>query len=151
MMQREPGKITRTFLGKDEDHGHFTCFIGVDFGGCCQSFGNLCMDEKLAYDFATDLCTTFGVKRLSDLHGKSCVALYCFDGLHEPIEALEAPSGRRFVITEWRRKHSPNTLDRLTDRKESIKREIAFLKRRIHEEEAKLRRADAEYRPVEAA
>jgi hypothetical protein len=149
MKLREKGKIAKTFLGK-EDHGILTCTIGIDLkGGCYQSFGNLCLqDKKLADDFVTDLCATFSVKRLADLQGKSCVALYCFDGLNEPIEALEAPNGKRFVITDWRRKHFPDTLDRLADRKVSIEREIAFLKRRIREEQAKLKCVDAEYRPI---
>jgi hypothetical protein len=151
MKLREKGKITNTFLGK-EDHGILTCSIGVDFGGSYQSFGSLCLDEKkLADDFVADLCAAFDVKHLEDLKGKACVAHYCFDGLNEPIEALEAPSGKRFVITNWRRKHFLNTPDRLTSRKASIEREIVFLKRRIREEEAKLKCADAAYHPVGAA
>jgi hypothetical protein len=95
--------------------------------------------------FTKDLCSVFGVKKLTDLVGKKCYALRCFDELHTPIEALEAPSGARFVLTTWRKKHFPETKDPLAGKRESIEGNISFLQRRVAEEKTRLAELDKNY------
>jgi hypothetical protein len=146
---REAGKVHSTFYGR-EDHGILTAVVRIEFdGGGGQGFGCLAFaNERIADDFVVDLCTTFGVKRLQDLHGRRCIALRCFGYNNELIEALEAPDGKRFVLTAWRRKHDPDAPTPLEARSQQVEREIALLERRLVEERARLRRLSAEYRPV---
>jgi hypothetical protein len=148
---REPGTIESVFSG-EEDHGIPTVSVRIDFdGGSTQSFGGLCLDGKTKPDFERSLCAVFGVRRLVDLEGQRCVALRYFDAWGETIEGLEAPDGRRFVLTEWRRRHWPKMVKSpLEERRESLERSIESHLRRVREMEEELRRIDAEYVPVEA-
>jgi len=91
-----------------------------------QSFGNLCLDEKLTDLFVQDLCAVFDVSTLADLVGKTCYVLYSFPYWNEPIEGLETEHGRRFTLTYWRKKHFPKSLDPLTAQKESLRHRIQW-------------------------
>lgn len=149
--KRESGEIVETFYGR-EDHGILTVSVRLQFGagGSHQSFGNLAFErDHLADDFVRDLCATFAVTNLDDLRGRSCYALRCFDGLNEPIEALESARGRRFIISAWRRKHYPDSPNPLAARKAHIQNDIALYTKRIAEARQRLERLDAEYTAVE--
>lgn len=143
----EHGTIANVFRG--EAHGIETISIGIDFEGSQQGFGGLALQTKaLADDFAADLCATFGVGKLDDLRGKRCTALRCFPYNNEPIEGLEAPDGRRFILTAWRRRHYPDTLTPLNERSESIRGDIVRLKLQIAERTTLLARLAADYRSI---
>jgi hypothetical protein len=143
---RAKSKITEVFNGT-EDHGIHVIWITVDGDGV-QGFGGICFDDgesELEKDFIKSVCGVFGVKKLDDLVGKECYALRCFEEMHTPIEALEAPSGKRFVLTAWRKKHFPETKDPLTGKRESIEGNISFLQRRVAEEKTRLAHLDNKY------
>jgi hypothetical protein len=93
--------IKEVFYGK-EDHGILTCAIRLENH---NSFGMLCLDEKTGPDFVKSLCEVFGVRDPEALIGMECYTLSCFPFTSEPYEGLEAPSGLRFLISEWRKKH----------------------------------------------
>lgn len=143
---RETGTIERVFYGK-EDHGILTIVVHLKFDGSGQGFGCLAFDTKArAEDFAADLCRVFAVKKLDDLVGKTCEARRCFS--YGNIEALVAPSGAMFVITEWRRKHWPDYLDPLEDERHRQKVSIERLRKQIRRAEADLKTLDSRYTPV---
>lgn len=144
MSKRERGTIENVFFGT-EDHGILTCSVGIDFGGSFQYFGNIALDEKLGKDFVERLCSTFSVRDLRALNGLPVFALRCFGGWNESIEGLEAESGQRFILTEWRRRHFPSSLDPLQQARESGERTIASCQRRIADERKRLAQLDADY------
>ena len=130
---RELGKVANIFVGK-EDHGIFTCSISIEFnGGGSQGFGGLCLNEdKLGKSFVKDLCETFGVKELDDLKDKECYALRCWDGFNDRIEGLESVNtGKRFIISNWRRKMGFKSLSPLEEKRNSLKTDIEYAKQRI--------------------
>lgn len=154
---RQQATVERVSYGPD-DHGCLTCWLHLSFGGSVQGFGGLALDEKLGPDFAAALCALFGVPfespdSLNQLIGRRCWALRCFDENNTPIEGLEviwnlglkAEHAQRFTLTGWRRKHFPETLDVLTAETHRIEREIAWAKRRLAEEEERLRTARSRY------
>ena len=142
----EAGTIVSVFTGRDADRGFLTAHVSIDFEASHQAFGCVVFDtdEHLA-DFVEDLLCIFGVREVPELVGKPVIALRCFGGWNEPIEGLEAESGRRFILTEWRRKFWPDSKSPLEARRMSTKATIASLERRIREEQVKLDALDAEY------
>lgn len=93
-------------------HDILTVDLYLDFtSGMCQSFGGLCLDDKLAPSYIQSICQTFGVTEFPQLVDKKCYALYSFDGWNESIEGLEsADTGRRFLHEVWRRENCPNVV-----------------------------------------
>lgn len=138
---REKALIDSVVSGK-EDHGILTCSIGCKMlAGSYQSFGNLALDENLLLDFHLSLCQTFNIYDIKNLVGKECYVLRSFDSYNEYIEGLEAiPSGKRFTLTAWRKKHFPSkTVSKLEERTNSLKSSIESYKRRIREIQAQLK------------
>lgn len=134
---RKAAKVAGSFYGK-EDHGILTCSIYLDHEeGGCQAFGNLSLDEKIGPAFVSSICSLFGVKSLEELKGMSCYALYSFPYFNEMIEGIEV-NGKLFLLTEFRKRFWPDTNSVLEDRKESIKRDIAWATQRIADLEEKL-------------
>lgn len=138
---RVPASIESVEGPRREDHGILTTNVTIKAGyGYHQGFGGLDLcNQKLADDYVAALCKTFAVNKFSDLIGKKCFALYCFGEYNEPIEGLEcADTGQRFLHNVWRKKHFPDTVGTLQQRTESIESTIAWAKRRLVEEEARL-------------
>jgi hypothetical protein len=151
---REDGKIVSIFAGK-EDHGILTVGLGVEFRTGHQGFGGLAFDndgiKKKA--FLADLCAVFGVSDHEQLVGRPCVALRCFDTWNSPIEGLESTSGKRFVLTDWRRKHWPEIeiLDPLEERIAAMKRDLARLRQDAKDLRARIPVVKANYRAAGAS
>lgn len=144
---RKPGAVRSVSPPFIEDHGILTTNVYVDLDECgTQGFGGLALNPILAKDYVARLCATFGVKDMSALVGKKCYALYSFDGFNELIEGLEsADTGHRFLHNAWRRLHFPETKSVYAQKVESIQREIAHLRSRCADEEARLMRLRASH------
>jgi hypothetical protein len=142
---REAGTITHVKIGCD--HTPLTISLDIQGPGWGQGFGGLAFESQhLVDDFAADLCAVFGVERLKDLRGKPCYALRCFPRSH--IEGLEAPGGKRFVITNWRRKHWPHTPAPLAVELKKLRDEAVQLRRRAAELEEQADRLPDLYEPI---
>jgi hypothetical protein len=141
------GTIRKVFFGK-EDHGILTCSIDIDFGVSHQSFGNLGLGH-LGKDFVRGLCDVFGVAKLDKLVGKKCYALRCSTEWNTPIEGLETESGRRFLLTEWRKKHFPETKSALEDERNRLKHNLESVQVRENRIREQLRTLDARHKTWE--
>lgn len=153
MSLREEGKIESVFSGT-EDHGILTVQLMIEFPGAGQGFGGLALDERTKGDFIACLCAAFGVSGLEHLKGQECFALRCFEDWGSPIEGLESKkTGRRFVLTEWRRRHwGPDVIkDPLEQAIASIKGQIASHRRRLIECHEELERVRGRYHPIGAS
>jgi hypothetical protein len=62
-------KIESTMLGF-EDHGIFTCFLQLDYGGGGQGFGGYTLGGKYGSDFIKAILETVGVNEWEKLPGK---------------------------------------------------------------------------------
>ncbi len=73
--------ITDTMLGVDKDHGIFTCWLYLDYGGSGQGFGGYALDVydptsqkrvscALGMDFLSHVLEIVGVSKWEDLKGK---------------------------------------------------------------------------------
>ena len=147
MSTRELGKVDRVHSG-EEDPGIDTVDLGIDFkGGGHQGFGGLCLNDKKFKDsFIKELCETFGVYDLQDIAGKECYALRCWDGWNEPIEGIESvDTGRRFVISVWRKKMGCKDTDPLESKRDRYNRDIENALRRIKETIQYLKELDKGY------
>jgi len=130
--KREKGTIASAELM--QAHGIPTVSVMIDFGGGCQGFGGIALqDADIRDSFIADLCATFGVGSLDDLKGLGCHALRCWGHWNDTIEGLEAGDGRRFVLSAWRRKMGFDD-DPLERRRRSIEQSIASLRSRLEEE-----------------
>lgn len=140
---REHGTIEAVRTGQD-DHGISTwLYIRGQRG--TQGFGGYVLD-KHQEAWNGELCALFGVSKLDDLVGKHCFALRAFSGWNEPIEGIEAGDGRRFVATDfWRRHLGKPVVSVLEKRRASIEGEINHHTRRINDETRTLARLEADY------
>ena len=97
-----------------EDHGILTLLIDLHKEeGFHQGFGMYSLDqydEKLkrrkgtaaGMDYVIQILNVFGVRKLEDIKGKMCYALYRPDDeLIKGIQSLEIDGGKRFTIQEW--------------------------------------------------
>lgn len=143
------GTVTSVSYG-DMDCG-FTCYIGIDFKGYYQSFGNIFLDEKkTGPQFRQSICDLFGINTKNweqDLVGKQCYGLYCFAYNNEPLEGLEV-DGKKFTITEFARRFDecPSPLER---KRKSYESEIVHFERRMAETKRYLAKLDSEYKSWE--
>lgn len=150
---RVPAKIEYVKYGK-EDHGILTCYIGLDCDGYHQAFGGISLDGEDAktrkhsdhgYEFAVEICDLFKVPRptnrsvglvedyLQKIVGLPCFALYNWGYHNESICGLEV-NGQRFVVHAWRRKYwTKHSRSALEEKKESLRSDIAWAKRRMQE------------------
>jgi hypothetical protein len=135
---RRPARIASVFRGK-EDHGVFTVSIGLNGQTWGQSFGNLCLrDDAEARQFVWEVCDVFGLADPERLVGQACVALYS-ESPWSTIEGIEAPSGRRFTIKGYRRRHYPDqALTPTEERRARLVSMIASHERRLAEYRAEL-------------
>lgn len=142
---RDAGTITGVKIGCDRTP--LTISLDIQGPGWGQGFGGLAFESQhLMDDFAADLCAVFDVKQLKDLRGKPCYALRCF--AHDHIEGLETPSGKRFVLTTWRRKYWPEAPSPLVARLRSLRDEAAQFRRHASELDAEGDRLPELYRSV---
>lgn len=154
--------ITDVFYGK-EDHGILTISIGLDFDdGGHQGFGGLCLSEPLAEDFERCVCAIFNARKLDELKGRRCRALFNFKGWNENIAALETGSpgaGQgvagsrlsilRFTINTWRKRHFPETTSVLEQRLEKQRHHIKCLKLDLERAKATLKEIPSTYIDLE--
>lgn len=135
---RQPAKIVRVFRGQ-EDHGIWTVSVRLEGKGWGQAFGMLCMkDETEARLFVQEVCAAFDTQDSETLAGRSCTALYSVSP-RSTIEGLEAPSGKRFTIRGWRKRHYPNEAPTPTEEERSrLEGNVASLRRRLAEAEESL-------------
>jgi len=134
---RRPAKIERVFRGK-EDHGIETVTIHLEGPGWGQGFGCLCMtDEAESRLFLQEMCAAFDLADPERLVGLECHALYSTP--YGTIDGLEAPSGKRFTIRGWRKRHYPDHAPTPTEEKrESLLNTIAWAERRAAQARADL-------------
>ncbi len=147
MTKREEAVVGEVFYGI-EDHGILTCSLGMHLGasgGSYQSFGNICLDkENTGPDFKKALAEFFGCS-FDAIKGQKCYALRCFSGCNEGIEGLELENGRRFILTEWRRRHWPKTPNPLEARRASLVQQIDNWTRRVQECSRELAMVESDY------
>jgi hypothetical protein len=151
--KRRRGLITSAAVTYNGDHLYWTCRVDVDYDVLDASFGNLVLDEAQARAFAAELCATFAVVDLNALVGRFCWGLWCFGENNEEAEGLEAPSGRRFTLTAFRRKHFPNlpsSSSSLERKRAEIEGAIRHLQRRLGEEQVRLKTLDERWTDWEA-
>ena len=137
---RRPARITG-FSMRDEDHCMDCVFIYLEgpTGGWGQGFGGLCLkDAAEARTFLREVCEVFGHQDPERLNGQECLALYS-ESPWASIEGIEAPSGKRFTIKSFRRRHYPKHAPTPTEaRRASLESRIASHERRIAEDRAEL-------------
>lgn len=143
---REEGTIASVFSGRAY-HEIPTVCVDIDLGGGChQGFGNLVLDEKGEKLFLRELCDLFHVQDPKQLVGKKCFALRSFSEWNTPIEGLEAPDGKHFTITSFRKRHYPNNSQSvIRSKKQSLRDDIARYKHQIKEAEQDLEALDDDY------
>ena len=157
---RQPGVIAATHYGV-EDHGILTCSIQIEFDDHgSQGFGNLCLNPTIGPDFVKSVCETFSLsfsddlqKSLKQMVGLRCFGLYCFGKHNESIEGLEdMVTGRRFLLTQWRRKHFPKkTPSPLEAARNELKSQIVNAWAVVKRAEAELKDLDNKYYDWEKA
>ena len=143
---REEAVVHKVFYGK-EDHGILTCCLYLSFGqgGSGQGFGNLVLDAETGPDFKRAL-SEFFEKPFDSITGSKCFALRSWGHFQDYIVGLESLNGKRFTLYAWRKKHWPEkTQTVLEERRESIRREIEWLERRLREERVKFQEAAEGY------
>lgn len=145
---KQKGKITRVNYGV-EDHGILTSWVFVEFdgGGSQQGFGGLVFSEETGPAWKQSIADLFGVKTFGEIIGRKCWALRSFPIHNEPIEGLETLKGKRFTITQFRRRWHPGEYDGnvLDDRIKSYKQEIVHHERRITWAKEAIDRAASEF------
>lgn len=124
MSQREPATVTRATMGKHEHYDVYVADIRFEDKGCGQGFTDLILDEKVTGpDFAAQICSMFGASKLEDIVGRQCFVLRPW-GNGCNVEGIEV-DGKRFTITDFRRKHWPEkAATRLEERQADLRRSI---------------------------
>lgn len=137
--KRRQGRIMKAVVEYEDDRAYWTCRIYIDFTGFDQAFGNLILDKATADVFAEEVCATFGVPSLAALEGVSCFGLWCLGENNEPMEGIEGPTGSRFTITGYRRRHFPEKACPAFDiERGRLEGEIRWAQRRLTEAQNKL-------------
>jgi hypothetical protein len=107
--ERRVAKITGAHLGW-EDHGIFTCWIDLDYGGSGQGAGLYALDEYIVekdcrvgtaegMEFIMRLLKACGVGRWEDLVGRTVYATATMSKVLS-IEPLPTESGEKFVFED---------------------------------------------------
>ena len=145
--KRERGVIESVFSGREPDHDVITCSLHIDFGGGCQGFGNLILNDRLLPLFVSALCETFGVATFEDLKGKECFALRCWGFHSDCIEGVESvDTGKRFTIHGWRTSVGVKGVNSpLESRKQYLLNDLASHERRAQEILHTLHTLDEDY------
>lgn len=93
-------KITGTFLGR-EDHGIFTAWVYLDYGGSGQGFGGRCLGGKYTHEFIDGVLEALNVESWEKLKGVPCRAEADHAHVHRIGHYLE---DRWFDPREWDKK-----------------------------------------------
>lgn len=143
---KQPITITSVRFEKGE-RSPYDVWVYCDFeNGGTQGFGGFVLDKPLAKTYAQEICEVFGVKKFKNLKGLKGFALYSFGEWNDPIEGLEAPSGKRFTISGFRKRHFPDKFkSALEEEQESLRLDIQWATRRIAECNAKLKTLNDNY------
>lgn len=139
---RQPAIIESAAITLDRDFFHSVWVhvkYGADgiYGGGHQGFGGIVLGTidkpapELMKSYVADLCAAFDAQDLERLAGMKCDVLFSFPGWNGTIEGLEGPTGKRFTITGWRRKHFPDTKTPLQQRIEDLEQSRVQAKRTI--------------------
>ena len=103
-----------------EDHGILTCWLSLNKeDGLHQGFGGYSLDgydEELkrrlgtasGMDWVLQLLQTFSCRKLEDIKGKMCYALYDKNtSLIKGVESLKLDGGKKFLISDWQKQWFP--------------------------------------------
>lgn len=88
MRETRNAKITGTFLGF-EDHGCFTAFVNLDYGGSGQGFGGYFLNGPVCWRWIAGVLETVGVSSWEELKGKHCRADFETAKVHRIGHLLE--------------------------------------------------------------
>lgn len=142
---REPAIVDYV---RDDDERGLTTWLGmkgVPGQGWGQGFGQLIMTPEHMADWKASVAALFGVATYEECVGRQCFVLRCWPSWGADIEGLEV-DGKRFTITDFRRKHWPDKAhDQLENKRAAIRRDIDFHARRIREETAHLGTVHEDY------
>ena len=113
---RKIAKIESTMLGI-EDHGIFTAYVFMNYGGSSQGFGGYVLDKLVdretyrrepmpsALGFVTGVLQAAGVDSWERLKGRTLFVLFANDDEwnEKPIglEPLPTEPGKRWMASEW--------------------------------------------------
>ena len=111
-MNEQIAKITKTALGY-EDHGIFTAWLSLDYGGGGQGAGGYALDEydepkkrrvghKCGMDFIIGVLAACGVDSWEKVAGRTVIALR-EDGWHGKVVGLKplpTESGSEFIFAD---------------------------------------------------
>lgn len=117
-----------------------THFVGMKgpTGGWGQGFGGLIFDQCHLEAWKSDLCKLFGVDAIDKIVGRQCFVLRNWPSWGSDIEGLEV-DGKRFTITDFRRRHWPKEAKtQLENKAARLRQNIDFQARRIQEDVERL-------------
>jgi hypothetical protein len=109
--QKRIAKVTSAHLGW-EDHGIFTCWVDLDYGGSAQGAGFYSLDRwhegrkqrigtAKGLEFIMRLMQVFAARDWSDIVGKTCYAIIA-DSKVVGLEPLPTERGKAFRFdTFW--------------------------------------------------
>jgi hypothetical protein len=144
---RVPAKVRVATCEADPDRGWVIGWVhveGVD-SGWGQGFGGIALSPPAAADFIASVCALFGVTALTECAGRNCFVLRSWPSWGSDIEGIEV-DGRRFTLTDFRRKHWPDVAaDPLARRRESILNSINYAGRDVQRYVAELGRVEDGY------
>lgn len=114
MTEERIGKIKSTMLGW-EDHGIFTFFLDLDYGGSQQGAGGYGLDEPIqingshytrqgtvyGLEFIMRVLQAAGVRKWEELPGRTLYAII-EDGLVRGLKPLPTEGGKAFMFDEIR-------------------------------------------------
>lgn len=102
-IRQEVGRIKSTSLGIDEDHGIFTFWLNMDYGGSGQGVGGYNLTQT-AHKFVPAILKAVGVSAWEQLAGKTIFVLFAEDDPRKfkplGIEALPMDRGSRLLFAE---------------------------------------------------
>lgn len=135
---RVPATVDGSFR-YDDKRGE-TVWLPLKMGGWHQSFGGYHLPDGMREAWVNELRDLFG----GEPEGRNCFALYAFGELNEPICGIEV-EGRRFIVTDFFRRHGVEVKNKLREARERTIREVSWLTRRINEETARFSTMDESY------
>ena len=113
---RKPGVIENVKHYFEDHVDQMTNFVFVkydDFG--TQGFGGYALGKKgedLEKAYSREICATFGVRKMEQLVGKRCIALFAESGWNSVSVGLEdEETGKRFTIRGFLRRNLPGYKD----------------------------------------
>lgn len=92
-------KATSVSLGPD-DHGIFTCYVELNYGGARQSFGGYDLRGPWCWEFIDRTRQAFGVAKWEGIVGRTVIAVV-EGGLIREIKPLPTERGTAFNAREF--------------------------------------------------